>query len=1060
MTKAFFVTGGTIPAGSESYVERSADRELLEHLRRGRFCYVLNSRQMGKSSLCVRTMRRLEQEGVRCAFIDLTKIGGRNVTPEQWYAGIATEVARSLGLRADLAANWKDNQHLSPVQRLFAFLREVVLEQIEQNVAVFFDEIDATRSLAFSADEFFAAIRECYNRRAQDPIYDRLTFCLLGVAVPSDLINSPTSTPFNVGDRVYLRDFTLEEALGLAAGLGGSTSSVERVYHWTNGHPYLTQSLCAAVAEQGLKTVDEIDALVSRDLFEPKARETNINLADVANRAVHAGDLEPDPEKFRADLLSQYDRAWKGRAIPDDEANRVTALLKLSGMMRSEGGRLYVRNRIYRHVFDRSWVRENMPGQELRRQRRAFYVGALRTALIAFAVVAVISALALNNARLARIASGLAAEATRQRDTARYEAYVADVNLMKTAYDGNDFSLLGDLLTRTSQSPYRGIEWDYWNTQLHDAPLEADYPKGFGTVSFSSDGTQIAIKDSRAETGEIRSASGLKLISSIPRLPRSSLLGFFGGRFVVCDAAGRTAVPVYDAITNRKLYTLDLGTGAVLNTSCSAFGDSLIACWTRQGDRNAQDLTVWDGRSGTQRWHFRRSPEKRINTVTVSDDGNTVVYEEVDPSPANLNDYSGGRRLVVRDMRTNREIDDFPTGGVTDWLCMSSDGRYFAYTTYSGQLNVRDVRAKRTILSEASGVMTSGGFSRDGRRLLIVVPLEAKLLDLPSGRVVTEARGSISASLAPDGHSFAVTGAGTTRIYTDRNREYAYVRIPNTWACLRGTNDAGRLVVCTGQAIRQFDPNSLREVSVRRSVSSLATTSMNANWVLAATPGGGADIVSTSTGHRLCHVGTWCNPNGSFPMMDVTSDLKRIAIVDNSQNYVAIYDDRGRPLWRVDCSKSAATACRWSHHGYVLAVGTASGKVLLTRFDAGGIAETLSGPESLVGDMAFSPDDERMVVSAGDPDSYIFTVRDGSCVVAQGSGSGTQSVRFSPDGTRVLTGCYDGSVRLWDARTGRQVLVLTSGHSPLFNALFDPRGDRIWTSDLDGVVRAFRLRGT
>ncbi len=332
--REFFVTGGTLPAASASYVERAADRQLLEHLRAGRFCYVLNSRQMGKSSLCVRTMRKLEGLGVRRAFVDLTKIGGKNVTPEQWYAGIGVEIARSLGLRSELLENWNENAHLSPVQRLFGSLREVILEKVAGNVAIFFDEIDATRSLPFSADEFFAAIRECYNRRAQDAAYQRLTFCLLGVAVPSDLINSPTSTPFNIGERVYLRDFTLDEAMGLSAGLSGKGGAVlPRIYYWTNGHPYLTQSLCAAAAEQGITTEAEVDSLVKRDLFDPKARETNINLADVGNRALHAGDLESDPEKFRADLLSAYEKAWRGKPLADDEANRVAALLKLSGQI-------------------------------------------------------------------------------------------------------------------------------------------------------------------------------------------------------------------------------------------------------------------------------------------------------------------------------------------------------------------------------------------------------------------------------------------------------------------------------------------------------------------------------------------------------------------------------------------------------------------------------------------------------------------------------------------------------------------------------------------------------
>lgn len=61
--RPFYVTGGTLPRDAPSYVTRRADDELLDGLRAGRFCYVLTSRQMGKSSLMVRTATRLRQEG-------------------------------------------------------------------------------------------------------------------------------------------------------------------------------------------------------------------------------------------------------------------------------------------------------------------------------------------------------------------------------------------------------------------------------------------------------------------------------------------------------------------------------------------------------------------------------------------------------------------------------------------------------------------------------------------------------------------------------------------------------------------------------------------------------------------------------------------------------------------------------------------------------------------------------------------------------------------------------------------------------------------------------------
>ena len=79
--ESFYVTGGTLETSASSYVVRPADGELLESLRRGEFCYVLNTRQMGKSSLMVRTAEKLRAEGATVALLDLTSIG-QNLTPD------------------------------------------------------------------------------------------------------------------------------------------------------------------------------------------------------------------------------------------------------------------------------------------------------------------------------------------------------------------------------------------------------------------------------------------------------------------------------------------------------------------------------------------------------------------------------------------------------------------------------------------------------------------------------------------------------------------------------------------------------------------------------------------------------------------------------------------------------------------------------------------------------------------------------------------------------------------------------------------------------------------
>src|SRR5262245_53141606 len=93
----FYVTGGTLERDAPSYVRRKADDELFDSLQMGWFCYILTSRQMGKSSLMVRTAARLREEWVTVAILDLTEIG-QNVTAEQWYKGLLSMIGEEVGL--------------------------------------------------------------------------------------------------------------------------------------------------------------------------------------------------------------------------------------------------------------------------------------------------------------------------------------------------------------------------------------------------------------------------------------------------------------------------------------------------------------------------------------------------------------------------------------------------------------------------------------------------------------------------------------------------------------------------------------------------------------------------------------------------------------------------------------------------------------------------------------------------------------------------------------------------------------------------------------------------
>jgi tetratricopeptide (TPR) repeat protein len=380
-TADFFVAGGTLRSQAPSYVTRPADQELFECILEGQFCYALTSRQMGKSSLMVRTTRRLKQAGVATAMIDLTGIGVTDIDP--WYIGMLTKIKADLRLSINVESWWTARQTLSAPQCFIEFLHDVVLVERREPIAIFVDEIDSTLALPFR-DDFFAAIRAMYNARANDPVYNRLTFALLGVATPTDLIQDRTRTPFNIGRRIVLQELSGTDAAPLQQGLeaiypGQGHTLLARIFYWTNGHPYLTQKVCLAAvqADRTEWSNQDIDELVEANFLIKEARKES-NLQFIQDR------IRSNPPNERRRMLKLYQRIYNAKTVYDDDRSPTQNRLELAGLVGVGKGKLRIRNRIYQHVFDKQWIKDNTPANT---QIRTVIVAGITTLLLAAFII-------------------------------------------------------------------------------------------------------------------------------------------------------------------------------------------------------------------------------------------------------------------------------------------------------------------------------------------------------------------------------------------------------------------------------------------------------------------------------------------------------------------------------------------------------------------------------------------------------------------------------------------------------------------------------------------------
>ena len=237
--------GGALPLHSILYIPRSSDDEFCHAVaRHDSIVLVKGARQVGKTSLLARGLEAARMVGAQVLLIDFQHFcPAAFESAGKLLLAMAELIAYQLELPSAPHEKWNDL--LSPSSNCERFLRREVLADGESYFVLALDEVDRLFNHDY-ASEMFGLFRSWHNLRALDPNgpWSRLTIAIAYATEAHLFISDLNQSPFNVGTRLTLEDFSLEQLAELNGRYGNpliDNNQLIRFQQLVGGHPYLSQ---------------------------------------------------------------------------------------------------------------------------------------------------------------------------------------------------------------------------------------------------------------------------------------------------------------------------------------------------------------------------------------------------------------------------------------------------------------------------------------------------------------------------------------------------------------------------------------------------------------------------------------------------------------------------------------------------------------------------------------------------------------------------------------------------------------------------------------------------
>ncbi|MBW4649433.1 MAG: PD40 domain-containing protein [Kastovskya adunca ATA6-11-RM4] len=1054
----FYKIGGSLTENTPSYVVRQADFDLYNQLKAGNFCYIFNSRQMGKTSLQVRTIKRLQAEGIACTTIDISGRGSKDINPEQWYAGIVYTLVANFEIANPsefIRTWWKENCELPPIQRLDIFVEKFLLENVPSKIVIFIDEIDSILSLKFKADDFFAWIRSCYEKRNFNSEFNRINFVLLGVTTPSDLIADKVRTPFNIGRAIQINGFQIHEISPLASGLkgfGNPQAILQEVLAWTGGQPLLTQKLCDLLVTspnfihyESLKAKGEITEV---EWVKNIVRQQIIENWDSLDEPPHLKTIKDRilmSKHNTGALLGLYQKILQLGQIPaSDSAEQIE--LRLSGLVVEQQGYLRVYNRIYATVFDLNWIEKALA--DLRPYSEA--------------LSAWFASACQDNSRLLR---GKALEDAKN--------WVFNKNLSQQDYQfltaSQEFEkqeIATALTFQEEESRILAQANETLTTAQHQAKRQIRI--GGGVLVCSLIGAAIAFVGATISTNQLRETQlGIRLeqagVAALKQFETKQIESLVtavdaGQKLKEIVKNGRSlekypaSSPIFalqsilDNIREIKQFVAHKDNITTVNWShdgkyiVTASNDKTARIWNLSGKliaelKGHQDGVFIANFSPDGKHILTASNDKTVRIWNFSGKQLAILQHQEDVTSASFS--PDGKRVIT-------------TSGNSFVIETGLDGKSIANIPNDKTARIWDLSGNLLLQLQHQGKVNSANFSPDGKYILTASDDKTARIWDTSGKLLRTFTGHSmavnSAYWSPNG-KYILTNSNDSYIWDVSGKQIAQFKADDQWVTMHAvfSPDSQRILVSTPYRtyVRNLSGRLIREIKNEKVLNGDAGFS----------PDGKQFFTTDDT------IKVWDIRDEAVKVWDLSADLLteltgnqrsprwspdgKYIVTYGQDNIVRIWDLSDRIPVTIK-SKDAMTGASWSPDGKYIV--TPTWKSILIWDNFGKQLARFQGHSDIVNSANFSPDGKLIVTASNDKTARVWNTSGKQLLSLTGHEDRLEYAAFSPDGKHILTTTYDKKTRIW-SDSGKLITtfkargIIWSPNSNYIMAMFDYDGN-------------------